>query len=66
MTDYPDFDERTREDDIELIYQTQAALAMLAEALARDRLARLPDRPMAYMAILDQEITRRMPSLRRH
>lgn len=58
--------ESTREDDITLVYQTQAALAMLAEFLARDRYARLPVRQTAYMAILEHEIAERSPSIRRH
>lgn len=58
--------EQTREDDITMIYQTQAALAMLAELLARDRSARLSDRAASHMAILEFEITAKTPSLRRH
>lgn len=61
-----DSPEQTREDDITLVYQTQAALAMLAELLARDRHARLPARQTAYMAILEHEIAERSPSIRRH
>lgn len=58
--------EQTREDDITLVYQTQAALAMLAELLARDRNARLPERQMVYLTIIEHEITKRSPSLRKH
>ena len=58
--------EQTREDDITLVYQTQAALAMLAELLARDRYARLPLSQAARMLVLEHEIAERSPSLRKH
>ena len=62
----PDCIEQLREEDIQLVYQTQVALVMLAELLARDRNARLPDRQMAYMTGLEHEIAEWMPSLRKH
>ena len=52
--------------DIQLVYQTQAALAMLAELLARDRYARLPLTQAARMVILEHEIAELSPSTRRH
>ncbi len=39
---------------------------MLAELLARNRNARLPERQMVYMAIIEHEITKRSPSMRKH
>lgn len=61
-----DFPERTREDDITLIYQTQSALAMLAELMARDRHARLASSQTALMMVLEYKITELSPSTRRH
>lgn len=58
--------ESTRDDDIQLVYQTQAALAMLAELLARDRHARLPLMQAARMVVLEHEIAELSPSTRRH
>lgn len=58
--------EQTREDDIALVYQTQAALAMLAELLARDRHARLASSQTALMMVLEYKITALSPSTRRH